>query len=52
MVKKAIIVIVVIFVVYFLLTNPTGSADVVELVFGWIVNAFEQVAAFLQTLLF
>ena len=52
MVKKAIIVIVVIFVVYFLLTNPTGSADVVELAFGWVVDAFDQVASFLQTLLF
>lgn len=50
--KKAIIVILVIFVVYFLLTNPTGSADVVELAFDGIVNAFDQVATFVQNLLF
>ncbi|MFD1826256.1 hypothetical protein [Mumia zhuanghuii] len=49
--KKAISVVVVIFVVYFLLTNPTGAADTVELIFGWITDALGQLASFLQSLL-
>ena len=50
-VKKAISAIVVVFLIYFLLTNPTGAANTVELVFTWIINALGQLAAFFQTLL-
>ncbi|MBW9206563.1 hypothetical protein KV102_12780 [Mumia sp. zg.B53] len=49
--KKAISAIVVVFLIYFLLTNPTGAANTVELVFTWIIEALGQLAAFFQTLL-
>ncbi|MGH1562318.1 hypothetical protein [Mumia sp. DW29H23] len=49
--KKAISVVLVIFVIYFLLTNPTGAADTVEQIFQWIIDALGQIASFLQSLL-
>lgn len=51
MVKKAIQVVLVIFVIYFLLTNPTGAANAVEQIFNWIVDALGAIASFLQSLL-
>jgi hypothetical protein len=49
-VKKAIIVVVVIFVIYFLLTNPTGSADIVQQALDWGMDALASIASFVQSL--
>lgn len=50
--KKAIIIVVVIFVIYFLLTAPTDAANVVDLTFQWIIDAFQSIAAFIRALFF
>jgi hypothetical protein len=51
-VKKTIQIVLVIFVIYFLLTNPTGAATLVEQIFGWIIEAMSALAAFFQSLLY
>jgi hypothetical protein len=48
--KKVLIVAVVAFVLFFLITKPTQSADVVHNVLGWLRNGAEAIVTFVRSL--
>ena len=49
-VRKALIIILVIFVVYFLVTNPEGMADVLGNIGEWFADAFQAIITFFTEL--
>jgi uncharacterized membrane-anchored protein len=49
--KKTLMLSVVAFAVFFMLTRPVGAADGVTMTAGAVVEGFEQVARFLTRLL-
>lgn len=50
MLKKAVTLLVIGFVVYYLLTAPEGAADAVSNAAGAVIDAFSQVGVFLNEL--
>lgn len=50
MVKKAIVLIVAGFAIFYLLTAPQGAADSVRGAFGAIIDAFGQLVTFINRL--
>ncbi|HET6504600.1 MAG TPA: hypothetical protein VFG87_27950 [Amycolatopsis sp.] len=48
--KKVLIVVVVAFVLFFLITRPTQSADVVHNILGWLRNGAEAIVTFVRSL--
>lgn len=49
-VKKVVIVAVVALVLFFLITRPTQSADVVHSVLGWLRSGAEAIVTFVRAL--
>ncbi|MBB4684901.1 hypothetical protein [Amycolatopsis jiangsuensis] len=49
-VKKIIVVGVVVLVLFFLITQPTGSAELVHRVLGWLREGAEAIVTFFRTL--
>ena len=49
-VKKALSWVAIIFVVYYLATQPTGAAHFVHSVFGWLQGAGTSLATFVNNL--
>ncbi|PJJ56420.1 hypothetical protein CLV56_0628 [Mumia flava] len=49
--KKALIWILIGFVIYFLVTSPDGAAGFVETIWDFILDLFEAMADFLESLL-
>lgn len=49
-VRKALTIILVVFVVYFLVTNPEGMADVLGNIGSWFADAFQAIITFFTTL--
>lgn len=50
MLKKLLVLLVVGFVVYFLLTSPTGAADAVSEISQGLLEAFQQIGVFVGEL--
>lgn len=48
MLKKLVVLLVVGFVVYFLLTSPTGAADAVSEILDGLLTAFPQIGVFVS----
>ncbi|GAA5163864.1 MULTISPECIES: hypothetical protein [Amycolatopsis] len=48
--KKIVIVAVVAFVLFFLISRPTQSAEVVQNVLGWLRDGAEAIVTFVRTL--
>jgi hypothetical protein len=48
--KKVITWAIVVFIVYYLATNPTGAADFVKGVFHWLEGAGHSLAQFVNSL--
>jgi cell shape-determining protein MreC len=48
--KKILIVAVVALVLFFLITKPTQSADVVHDILGWLRNGAEAIVTFVRSL--
>lgn len=48
--RKALTIILVVFVVYFLVTNPEGMADVIGNIGSWFAQAFQAVITFFISL--
>jgi cell shape-determining protein MreC len=48
--KKVVIVAVVALVLFFLITRPTQSADVVHNILGWLRNGAEAIVTFVRSL--
>lgn len=48
--KKVVMLLIVGFVVYYLLTAPAGAADAVRNAFGAVIDAFGQVNVFVNNL--
>ncbi|MFI5612252.1 hypothetical protein [Amycolatopsis sp. NPDC051903] len=49
-VKKIVVIGVVVLVLFFLITQPTQSANLVHQVLGWLRNGAEAIITFFQTL--
>ena len=48
--KKALIIVLIAFVVYFLLTQPEGMAGALGTIGSWFVDAFEAIITFFSEL--
>jgi hypothetical protein len=48
--KKLIVLVVVAFVLFFLITQPTESAGVVDTVLNWLKNGAESIITFVRSL--
>ncbi|WP_328607851.1 hypothetical protein OG943_01550 [Amycolatopsis sp. NBC_00345] len=48
--KKIVVVGVVVLVLFFLITQPTQSADLVHRVLGWLKDGAEAIVTFFKTL--
>lgn len=48
--RKALTIILIVFVVYFLVTNPEGLANVLSNIGSWFADAFQAIIRFFQTL--
>lgn len=48
--RKVLVGAVVLFVAYFLVTNPEGAASIVQSAWGAVVSFFESVLAFVSAL--
>jgi cell shape-determining protein MreC len=46
--KRLIVLIVVAFLLFFLITNPGGSANVVDNILGWLKNGAQSIVTFVQ----
>jgi di/tricarboxylate transporter len=49
--RRIILLIVLAFVIYAVVTDPTQAAGVVQTAFGWIANAIQSVFRFFNALL-
>lgn len=49
-VKKIVVIGVVVLVLFFLITQPTQSADLVHKVLGWLRDGAEAIVTFFKTL--